>query len=150
VKRAFLLLIVFGLLSSVTAIAQQWSPEQQEVWDAEVACIQAGVDDLPARKECVHPDFMGWGVQQPVPTSFDGDEFDYFFAHNRFKVFEAQPLHILVDGDLAVIQLIVKDIASLDNGPDETTWIAWTDIMRRDNGKWRWIADHGHVLGDDD
>ena len=52
--------------------AQEGSPEQQEVWDAEVACLNSHVDpiDLQARKACMHPDFMGWGVQQPVPAGF--------------------------------------------------------------------------------
>ncbi len=91
---------------------------------------------------------MGWGVQSPVPTGFAGNEFDYYMTRTKLNVIEAAPLHILVEGDLAIIQLIVKDITSQDGGPDETTWVAWTDIMRRDNGAWRWIADHGHVLGD--
>ena len=127
--------------------AQQWSPEQQEVWDAEVACLNAGLDNVPARKACVHPDFIGWGIQGPVPMGYSEKEFDYFFAHNTLKVVDAKPLHILVEGDIAIIQLMVRRVSSLDGGPDEETWIAWTDIMRRDNGVWRWIADHGHIPG---
>ena len=125
--------------------AQQWSPEQQEVWDAEVACLNAGIDDIPARKACIHPDFMGWGVQSPVPMGYSEQGFDYFFAHNTLKVVRATPLHILVEGNIAIIQLMVRRVSSLDGGPDTTSWVAWTDIMRRENGVWRWIADHGHV-----
>ena len=125
--------------------AQQWSPEQQEVWDAEVACLDAGMDNT--RKACMHPDFMGWGVQQPVPTAYSEEEFDYYFAHNTLRVIEATPLHILVEGDIAIIQLMVQTWSSLDRGPDEESWVAWTDIMKRENGVWRWIADHGHAMG---
>jgi hypothetical protein len=134
----------------LAASAQQWSAEQQEVWDAEVACLDAGLDDPSALKACIHPDFMGWGVQRPVPIAQQDRAFDYGVSHNELKVIQATPLHILVEGDLAIIQLVVQAISSTDNGPDETTWVAWTDIMRRDDGKWRWIADHGHRLGDDD
>ena len=127
--------------------AQQWSSQQQAVWDAEVACLNAGLNDIPARKACVHPDFMGWGVQKPVPMAFSEREFDYYFDHNDLKVIEAVPLHILVEGDLAVIQLMVREVSSLDGGPDAESWVAWTDIMKRDDGMWRWIADHGHAPG---
>ena len=139
--------VVFALVA-VSGPAQQFSAEQQEVWDAEVACLNAGIDDVPARKACVHPDFMGWGIQGPVPMGYSEKSFDYFFAHNTLKVVEARPLHILVEGDIAIIQLMVRRVSSLDGAPDQETWIAWTDIMRRDNGVWRWIADHGHVPGD--
>jgi hypothetical protein len=128
---------------------QQWSPEQQEVWDAEMACLNSHVDpiDLPARKACVHPDFMGWGVQGPVPLGYSEKAFDYYWTHNTVKSEEARPLHILVEGDIAVIQLMLRTVSSHDGGPDEESWVAWTDIMHRDNGKWSWIADHGHVPG---
>ncbi len=63
------------------------------------------------------------------------------------KTQEAVPLHILVEGDLAVIQLMVRQVSSLDRGPDAESWVAWTDIMKRENGVWRWIADHGHIVG---
>ena len=143
---------VFAVVGVIAAVphhvnAQQWSPEQQEVWDAEVACLNAGIDDIPARKECIHPDFVGWGIERPVPLRYSEKEFDYYFAHNTWKVVEAVPLHILVEGDIAILQLMVRVVSSLDGGPDEESWVAWTDIMRRDNRKWRWIADHGHVPG---
>ncbi len=141
---------VFALTALLFAVqpvhAQQWSPEQQEVWDAEVACLNAAIDNIPARKACIHPDFMGWGIQQPVPMGFLEKRFDYYLAHNTTKVIVGQPLHILVEGDIAIIQLMVMEVSSLDDGPDTTEWVAWTDIMRRDNGVWRWIADHGHVV----
>jgi hypothetical protein len=148
-RRTILALLTVAVFSPLAAQAQQWNAEQQEVWDAEVACLNAGIDDIPARKACVHPDFMGWGIQQPVPTGFLEKDFDYYFAHNTLKVTRAVPLHILVEDDLAIIQLIVKVTSSLDGGPDEETWVAWTDIMRKDNGVWRWIADHGHILSND-
>ncbi len=143
---------LFALVCVITASprqvdAQQWSPQQQEVWDAEVACLDAGITNIPARKACVHPDFMGWGIQQPVPTALSEEEFDYYSAHNTLKVIEATPLHILVEGDIAIIQLMVQTWSSLDRGPDEESWVAWTDIMKRENGVWRWIADHGHAMG---
>ncbi len=128
--------------------AQQWTSLQQEVWGAEVACLNSHVDpiDLPARKACMHPDFVGWGVQEPVPSPFGDKELEYAFARAIIKFEEATPLNILVEGDLAVIQLIARTVMSVDGGPDQQTWVAWTDIMKRDNGVWRWIADHGHAL----
>jgi len=147
--RTVFLALALAFFLRLPAQAQHWNAAQQEVWDAEVACLNAGIDNIPTRKVCVHPDFMGWGIQQPVPTEFLEKDLDHYFDHNTLKVIKAVPLHILIEGDLAIIQLIVKEISSLDGGPDEETWVAWTDIMRRDNGVWRWIADHGHFLRTD-
>ena len=140
-------LVMFAVQPVEHVNAQQWSPEQQEVWDAEVACLNAGIDNIPAFKACIHPEFMGWGVQGPVPLGYSEKKFDYYFAHNKWKVVDATPLHILVEGDIAIIQLMVRDVSSLDGGPDEVSWVAWTDIMKKENGVWRWIADHGHGVG---
>jgi hypothetical protein len=149
-RFTFITIIAIALILPLTASAQQWSAEQLEVWYAEVACLDAGLDDIPARMACVHPDFVGWGVQGSVPTAVNEAGNHYYYAHNELKVISATPLHILVDGDLAIIQLVVTAVSSKDGGPDVVTTVAWTDIMRKDNGKWRWIADHGHRLGDDD
>jgi len=149
-RRTILALTVIAFLFPLTASAQQWSAEQQEVWDAEVACLNAGLDDIPARKACIHPEFKGWGVNGAVPVAVNEAELDYYFAHNELKTIRATPLNILVDGDFAVIQLVVHSTSSNDGGPDNSSTVAWTDIMKRDDGKWRWISDHGHRLGDDD
>ncbi len=147
-NRTTLLILLIFASCPLAVFAQSWTPEQQSVWDAEVACLDAGIDDIAARRACVHPDFVGWGVQQPAPIGYSENEFNNFFARNKVKAIEAIPLHILVEGDLAIIQLIVRDITSPDDGPDKESWTAWTDIMHRENGKWRWIADHGHLLLD--
>ena len=139
-------LLLATLPSSVEA--QEWSAEQLEVWNAEVACINSHVDpiDWEARKACMHPDFVGWAVEEPVPSAFGEKELEYVFSHSVIRIEEATPLRILVEGDLAVIQLIVRTVSSLDGGPDEETFVGWTDVMKRDGGKWRWIADHGHRI----
>jgi len=148
-QRTWLTIRLFAILLLLPAFAQaqQWTPAQQEVWDAEVRCLNAGIDDIPARKACVHPDFMGWGIQGPVPMGYSERSFDYYYVHNTLKVIEAKPLHILVEGNIAIIQLMVRQVSSLDGAPDQESWVAWTDVMRRDDGVWRWIADHGHVPG---
>ncbi|NNF12192.1 MAG: nuclear transport factor 2 family protein [Gemmatimonadetes bacterium] len=129
-------------------VAQEWSPQQLEVWNAEVACINSHVDpiDWDARKACMHPDFIGWGVEDPVPTAFDDKELEYLFGRTIIRLEEMTPLRILVEGDLAVIQLVVHTVMSTDGGPDEETWVGWTDVMKREGGTWRWIADHGHWI----
>lgn len=136
------------IVSPPSAAGQEWSEEQLEVWNAEVACINSHVDpiDWDARKACMHPDFSGWGVEEPVPSRFDEEELEYFFGRSVIRLEEMTPLRILVEGDLAVIQLIVHTVMSTDGGPDEESWVGWTDVMKRDNGEWRWIADHGHWI----
>jgi len=53
---------------------------------------------------------MGWVCEKPYPL--DGfsttGEVLYYFAQHTLKVVEAKPLHILVEGDIAIIQLMVR------------------------------------------
>jgi len=150
-KRALFLLAVFGLLTSATATAQNWNAEQLEVWDFEKQCWQSGLDNnLEANRSCFHEDYQGWYSANPTPMPVISEaaakrsmEMDRQVAYNM------TPHHIMIYGDVAIVHLTGSITVSQEDGPDKTSWYHWTDIVLKENGRWSWIADHGHPAASD-
>ena len=76
-KRAFFLVIALVLSSFVTATAQQWSPEQQEVIDNLEECWDIWQDNVKSGSpegwisECATPDLTYWVSSDSAPLNND-------------------------------------------------------------------------------
>ena len=142
ILAAFTLVLVLPL----TARAQTWSAAQQEVWDFELECFNAIVtDDLQVRHACFHNDYVGWSPGAPVPMPYSPERDEWNLARVNAKFAEATPLNILVYGNFAVVHYMVRGTNIREDGSSQTNWTAWTDILLKEDGKWSWIADHGHL-----
>ena len=152
-NSALILAACFALAAPASAQVQQWTPEsegwtpaEREVWDALVTCLEAGVHDTTLRRDCLDADYIGFGADGiAVPRRVTDAEWEEQLATMKLKWIEATPLHILVHGELAVIQYVVFAAMSDPDG-DTVRQVAWTDVMRKTDGMWRWITDHGHML----
>ena len=132
-----------------TTQAQQWTPEQQEIWDFERSCWSAQA--LESIMRCFHDDFLGWGLGSTVPTS-KADRRP-FFARNletEDQVFlSLKPLAITVHGDVAtVLYLATYTNKNKATGKERTVTERWTDVCLRQGGRWLWIADHGVLVSE--
>ncbi len=135
---------VIGMLGN--AQAAEWSAEQAEVWEAIEAC-----DGLAREKrieefmDCIHDDFSGWLNSQPVPRGKDSFEKigRYFVTTRDVVAGELRPIDILVYGNFAVIHYFYITVTKDEDGDEDYSQGRWTDIMVKEGGKWRWIADHG-------
>ena len=143
--------VVVALLSAPAAPvpAQQWSAEQQEVWDFEEACWRT--EDVASTLPCFHDDFVGWGNPDGVgvPTSKADREasFTRSFATEETTWVRLKPLEIHVHGDMAVaIYIATITVKNKATGEETTATERWTDVCLRENGRWSWIADHGGVI----
>ena len=144
-RRAFFLLVVFVLSSSVTATAQQWSPEQQEVWEFEKHCWQLGLEkNMEERKACFHEDYVGWYSTDPVPMPYSDTVVIRYVEKDRSVAYNMTPHSIMIHGNVAIIHLSGFTVEPGDDGKDKSVWDHWTDIALKEDGKWSWIADHGH------
>ena len=153
-KRLGIVVFALAVLLPITAQAQEWTAEQQEVWAWEQSCWES--KDLEFTMTCFHEDFVGWGggpIQFPAPTS-KADRRATFAR--SFEITDTvwqylKPLHIKIHGDVAV--LIYLSVVTEKNKATEqetTSTELWTDIALKENGKWSWIADHGTPADDDD
>ncbi len=130
----------------LSASAQTWSPEQQEVWRAVQGCwAHFANENLDAALACHHKDFSGWLYGEPVPRDLNTTRtmVPYFFETRNTRAYELRPIAIRVHGNVAVIHYFYTEIQQLADGSENIEQGRWTDIMLKQDGKWVWIADHG-------
>jgi hypothetical protein len=145
-RRTFSNVFALALFLPLTAHAQQWSAEQQEVWDALAACTDAQGEEFIA---CFHDDFTGWFFGNGVPLN----KADRRAGGIRsFETYEPvwhylKPLSIDVRGDVAIVLYVGYFVSrNRATGEETSSTTNWTDIMVRDGGRWLWLADHGTAV----
>ncbi len=136
--------IVVGMFGM--AQAEDWSAEQSEVWAAIEACnVLFDEDRVKEAMDCFHDDFSGWLYTEPVPRGKDSFEKvgQYFVETREVVAKELRPIDILVYKNFAVIHYFYIEVLKDGGGDEEYNQGRWTDVMVKEGGKWRWIADHG-------
>jgi len=144
--------VVLSLAICATSDAQQFSSEEQEVWDFIEECSgYFGAGNVEGMLGCFHEDFSGWRPGDPFPR---GKEFQesivaYRVAQQTSRVAENRPFTVRVYGDFAFAHYLLTELDERPDGSLEETKTAWTDLLLRENGRWYWIGDHGHRVGPD-
>jgi hypothetical protein len=132
--------------------AQQWSAEQQEVWqiiskhwELEKAGDKAWIDLL-------HDSFQGWSSDDLMPLSkADTVRFtDAEVGHFKILAQHTTPVGIVVTGDTAVIHYYHATFIEFDDGERETIDGRFTDILTRTGDGWRFVGWVGEEKGEDD
>ncbi len=142
-RRTVFAAFALAVFLPLAAQAQQWTTEQQEVWDFEMGCGE-GRDAFLA---CYHDDYVAWGdgsfsvpVNHADQMARQGRRFDT----NQTVWSHMKPMAIDVHGNLAVVLLVVTWTSQNHVTGEETTRTErWTDVCVKENGRWYWIADHG-------
>lgn len=146
-KKLHTVLLVSALLLPLMALAENWTKEQQEVLAFEEVCIAAqNADDVNA---CFHEDYVGWGMDSPVPLS-KTDQIRLIedsFARTETESLLFKPLSVVVKGNMAVVNYIAAGV-STNKSTDEVEYYThrWTDVCLKEGGRWYWIADHGEDI----
>jgi ketosteroid isomerase-like protein len=137
---------VLALLASSVLSAQELTPAQEEVWQAIEAC-QANFanENLDGALDCFHEDFSGWRYGDPVPRSKSTTAkfMPVDFQSTETLAFDLRPISIRVFGDFAVAHYFLATATRDHNGDILRERVQWTDVLIRQNGRWRWVADHG-------
>lgn len=148
-RRAAILALLIALGLPATAIAQDWSPEQTEVWNTIVAQWDASkAKDHTWPDTFLHPSFLGWSDEFPMPRNKAGTkEWEKYSSQNsQVEVQELSPVGIVVVGSTAVAHYYYSTATEDREGKRETTHGRYTDVLVKEDGKWLFIAWRG---GDD-
>ena len=134
---------VIAAFSATTASSQQLSPDQQEVWEFIESC--QGRWGSEVWFDCFHEDFAGWLYTDLVPRTKDGErKFSRaLFETTETRVQDLRPIAIRVHGDTAVAHYYLQTVVRGQDGQDIEERVRFTDVLIKENGLWRWIADHG-------
>ena len=150
-RRMLAVIFAWVFLFPLTVQGQDWTAEQRELWDWEVACWDA--KDIDSNMACFHEDFVGWGADSHVPTNRADRRITHargFETSDQVYLF-LKPLAIKIHGNTAVLIYMATYTQRDKVTGEETTYVEqWTDVALRENGRWAWIADHGTVLDDEE
>ena len=136
-----------ALLVPFSLAAADWSDEEQAFLDWQKGCWTDDGADMVER--CFHGDYVGWGNGFAVP--YDKADRNTLFASERtrtdFELISLKPLEIRFTGDTAVsLYVVTYEIEDKRDGETRVVTEKWTDVAVREDGDWRWIADHGETI----
>lgn len=140
-------------LSFSPAGAQEWSKEQKELWQAvQKSWELSSADDLEGFYAMIHEDYSGWGYDSNYP----GDKamvkkwFGYYAPKYTTAIYEIFPVGIVVSGDVGIVHYYYDVVYTNEENEEMERSGRWTDIYKKEKGKWLLIADHGGSDDDDD
>ncbi len=147
-RRTILAVLAIAVFSPLTAQAQQWTAEQQEVWETLEACWDA--KDLETTMGCIHDDYVAWPMDGGVPlnkvdlrASMEG-----FFATQEAVWAYRKPLSIDVRGEVSTVIYVVDWVSRyLVSGEETSGTTNWTEVFVKNGDRWQLLADHGTEVG---
>jgi hypothetical protein len=141
VSAAFASLAIFGFAG--TAVAQNWSPDQQALWQLEQQQWKmSAAKDLSWIDTMVHPNLRYWGTDSPMPrdaaslkhwSRFDSDS-------STVLQYELFPISATITGNVAVMQYHYMMASENYKKERETVTGYYTDVLIKENGRWMFIA----------
>ncbi len=153
-KLVSILTVLFAvIILSGTSAAQQWSPEQKDVW--------AGVEEYWAASTSSDPmsftkyfddSYIGWSYDSEIPgTKADAvKSLNYWLKKGKTQYYTITPSNIWVNGDFAYVHYHYTQVMESTDGKPNTERGRWTDILMKKNGKWMLVGDHGGEIKNDD
>ena len=127
--------------------AQEWSPEQQEVWARVQECWAAFNlrADEATSLDCFHEDYSFWWSEDVLP--FDKQMVRgfhrAFLGENDVELYDLRPSRIVVQGDVALVHWGAR---LWTDGPDGGQNVAVERIsmtLVKEDGVWRYLGGGG-------
>lgn len=152
-KRAFQLVYMACVLAllALPVQAQQWSPEQQAVWQTIVKQWDLELAEDMAWKDMLHESFQSWTMDDLMP--FDKETTTRFAeaekGHFKILVQHIAPVGIIVVGDTAIAHYYHTTMVAYDDGQRETHDGRFTDILVRTKDGWQFVGWVGEESGEE-
>ena len=145
-KLAALAVVSIAFLIPNSVQAEEWSAEQKEVWkNVETYWALDMAGDTAGFLAYFHADYKGWNYNNPVPGS--KERVTKFLTHghkvSKTLVYDLQPMTVRVYGETAYVHYFWTRVARDAEGKEKRESGRWTDILRKQGGKWVLVADHG-------
>jgi hypothetical protein len=158
-KFTLILPLLCAALSFQTASSQMWSDQQKEVWKnvEDYWAISSGENAMDFI-DVFHDDFVGWDLDETVPSdkATRAKYIRKFWPMMKTEFYNLKPLSIRVYGDVAVVHYLYHMILVPNEGMEEMGLEMkeengrWTDVLMKDGGQWKLIADAGGEIEEND
>jgi ketosteroid isomerase-like protein len=126
-----------------TAMAQAWTPAQQEVWNLEQQQWKmAAAKDTSWMDTMVHDNLRYWETGDPMPRGKASLKHWAKYSSESSTVLEQElfPISITVTGNVAVVQYHYVVARENYDKKRESVTGQYTDVLIKDNGRWQFIA----------
>jgi ketosteroid isomerase-like protein len=137
--------IVLVLILAFSVQAQEWTPEQKDVW--------AGVEKYWEVNQSNPMDFLnyfdasyfGWNYDNEAPSTKKDvtKSFGYWTKKGKEQYHILKPARIWVNGSFAYVHYYYTTVSENSAGKPNTDRGRWTDILMKKDGKWMLVGDHG-------
>ena len=149
-KKLFLLFSCVILVISTSVICQEWSAEQQEVWELSERMEKFWIErDLDGYMSCLHENFIGWYGEDPLPIdkkSLRNGE-SYNLSHQKIHIDKIKPVSITVTDNVAIVNFYKTTRREDENG-NRLTYRKVTRICIKENGKWLILGNRAAAINE--
>jgi hypothetical protein len=148
--RALLGRVLLAILAHTsTAVAQTWTPEQQELWRLEEQQWRMSAAKDPGWIETmVHPNISYWDTGQPGPQNKASLTrwTKYNYANSTVLEQELFPISMTITGNVAVAHYRYRVASEDDKKEREVVTGRFTDVLVKEGSRWLFLTWAG---GDD-
>lgn len=140
------------IILAVSTHAQQWSPEQKEVWAGVQKYWEINNSDPQAFFKYFDDSYLGWSYDNETPGTKENavKSSKYFSSKGKQQFNIITPARIWVNGDFAFVHYYYTQVSESNDGKPNTEKGRWTDILMKKNGTWMIVGDHGGEIKNDD
>ena len=147
-----LLTLILVMFITTNALAQQWSPEQKDVWAGVEKYWQVNQNNPMDFLDYFDDSYLGWSYDNEAPsTKSDATKsFSYWTKKGKEQFHILTPAKIWVSGDFAFVHYYYSQVMESNDGKSKTEKGRWTDILMKKGGKWMLVGDHGGEIKNTD
>ncbi len=131
------------------SLGNEWTVEQKEVWkdieDHWNLLTQGKIEEF---LKYIHPQFVGFGHESPYPVDFGWlKHWVGFWGKNmKFLIHALKPIHIIIHGEIAVVQYCIFTIAKGEAERSLRTTRRYTMTWKKTPDRWVVIASHNNLM----
>jgi len=143
---------ILVLMLAYSTQAQQWSPEQKDVWAGVQKYWEINNSDPLAYFKYFDDSYLGWSYANEAPgtreDALKSSKYSSTKVKQQFNILT--PARIWVNGDFAYVHYYYTQVSESNDGKSNTEKGRWTDILMKKNGTWMIVGDHGGEIKNDD
>jgi len=151
ILKIFVLVITAFLCLNSSVFSQQWSSEQQEVWAGVQKYWEIDNSNPTAFLKYFDDSYLGWSNDNEAPATKEATEksFKYYSSKRKVQFNTLTPARIWVEGNFAFVHYYYTQVDENKDGIPREEKGRWTDILRKKNGTWLIVGDHGGKISSD-
>ncbi len=134
-----------GRVDSVALPISDLSAEQRELWDrVEELWALAKSRDEPRIRSALHPQYVGWDMNNPLPHDRDAAVRSVSDASAELGEYELHPLSVRIyDRQVGVVHYSYAAQVAPKGKPPVSVTGKWSEIYLRQGGVWTMVSVSG-------